>query len=292
MGFDTQPNPWQCGPFALKHALLTLGVNADVARLTRLAGSHWRSGTDEVQLARAARHYGCRFPTVRRHDPDRARVEMNRHLRRGIPVLLCVQEWAHWVTVVRQERGKYIVLDSQEPRIIDVRTWPELRGSWVYREPDELDDDTIHTRYDFHPVIPGFRVRSRARFSLATVRYLRRRENLVLARRWDEFVDYLLELCRLRTPLSERVVSMGEFLRRHEAMILEQVGYWHGAVERRKARRLLNHFHVVADTLDMVIHDDGQKRAIAGLTAILTLWAAAEYGTVPVYPLPARPRQR
>ena len=29
MGFSTQPNRWQCGPFALKHALIMLGILAD-----------------------------------------------------------------------------------------------------------------------------------------------------------------------------------------------------------------------------------------------------------------------
>lgn len=292
MGFDIQPNPWQCGPYALKHALLTLGVNADLSRLTKLAGTHWRSGTDEAGLARAARAYNCRFPTIRRHDPNKARQELVRYLRKGIPVLLCVHEWAHWVTVVKQERGKYIVFDSQEPRVMDVRTWSQLKNSWVYHEEDEVDEDLLYTFYDFHPVIPKFRVRSRARFSLATVRYIRRKQNQVLARLWDEFVDDLLQLCKLRTPLSEKVMSMGEFLRRHEAMLLEQVGFWHGGIEKPKARRLLNYFHVVADTLDMVIHEDEQKRAIAGITALLTLWAAGEYGVVPVYRLPKRRRKR
>jgi hypothetical protein len=291
MGFDTQPNPWQCGPYALKHALLTLGVNAPIPRLSKLAGTHWRSGTDEHGLARAARAFKCRFPTIRRHDPDKARQELVRYLRKGIPVLLCVHEWAHWVTVVKQEQGKYIVFDSQEPPVMDVRTWSQLKKSWVYHEEDEVDEDVLHTYYDFHPVIPQFRVRSRARFSLATVRYIRRKQNQVLARLWDEFVDDLLQLCKLRTPLSERVMSMGEFLRRHEAMILEQVSYWHGDMEKPKARRLLDYFHIVADTLDLVIHDQQQNRAIAGITSILSLGSAGDSGVVPVYRLPKRSKK-
>jgi hypothetical protein len=41
--------------------------------------------------------------------------------------------------------------------------------------------------------------------------------------------------------------------------------------------------HFVADTYGLVIHEEDEKRAIAGITTILTLWAAGKYGAPPVY---------
>ena len=50
MGIYPQPNLWQCGPFALKHALVALGILRDEKDISRLAGTHWWHGTDEIQL--------------------------------------------------------------------------------------------------------------------------------------------------------------------------------------------------------------------------------------------------
>jgi len=289
MGFSPQPNQWQCGPFALKHALLTLGVFAHEKDISRVAGTHPATGTDDAQLRRAARKFDCDFPLVRRYNPSKARRELNEHLSQGCPALLCIDEWSHWVAVVAIEAGQYVVVNSEDDNVVSVRTWSQLRASWVYKQPDELDEHTVHTIYDLYPVVPRFKVQSPAHFSIARVRYLRRPENRVLAWRWDEYVTDLLQLCRLRTSRTTRVISMGEFLRRHEELIVGQVDYWHGRVDRRAARRVLAHMHFAADTLGMVIHEEHERRAIAGITTLLTLWAAYKYGTAPVYKDPPEP---
>ena len=291
MGMYPQPNRWQCGPFALKHALLMLGVLADEKQITKVARARRNYGTDETQLKRAAKHFGCDLPSVRRLDAERARREMLQHLRRGIPVLLCVYQWAHWVTVVKFERGKFIVFDSADRAVLVILTWPQLMKRWVFRQPDRDDRQSIHQLYDFHPVVPRFRVRTRPHFSIARVKHLRRPENLVISSRWNEYVADLQDVCKVRTPLSERAISLGEFFRRHESMILEQVEYWHGAVQRRHARKILKDLHFVADTLGMIIAEKEEKRAIAAMAILLTLWAEGESTSTPIYS-PDRPRPR
>ena len=57
MGLYPQPNKWQCGPFALKHALIMLGKFVNEKRVAEIAGTTWWYGTDELQLAKAARAY-------------------------------------------------------------------------------------------------------------------------------------------------------------------------------------------------------------------------------------------
>lgn len=160
MGIYPQPNLWQCGPFALKHALVTLGVLKDEREISKLAGTHWWHGTDDLQLGRAARRFGCKLPLVRRHQPAAARTELVRHLRRGIPVLLCVEEWSHWITAVNVEQGKFILLDSREKQVVTIADWPTLQRRWVYHEPDPVDDTETHTYFDLHPVVPQFRRRT------------------------------------------------------------------------------------------------------------------------------------
>ncbi|MBI2619600.1 MAG: hypothetical protein HYW57_05925 [Ignavibacteriales bacterium] len=283
MGLYPQPNQWQCGPFALKHALVALGISAEEKVIAKIAGTNWWNGTDEIQLARAAKHFDCNLLMIRRHDPEYARRELSSYLRKGIPTLLCVYEWAHWVTAVKSEAGKYILLDSKDKAVLTIQSWRELKSNWVYHERDEADRKHVETIYDFHPIVPRFRVQTKAKFSVARARFLRRPENRRLSRSWDDYVGDLLTICKPRTALSEKVISLGEFLRRHEQMILDQVDHWHGSIDKRRAGRILKNMHFVADTYGLVIHKEGEKRAIAGITAILTLWAAAKYGIHPVY---------
>jgi len=283
MGIEPQPNLWQCGPFALKHALITLGIFAEESTITRIAGSRSKSGTNEDQLKRAARHYECDLPMIRRHDPEIARKELIQYLRRGIPALLCINDWNHWVAVVKAEDGRFILLDSQDKAVLSILTWGDLKSRWVHSEQDEFDKDHWESIYDIHPVLPKFRVHTKAKFSIARAQFLRRPENARLSRFWDQYVADLLTIAKPRTPLSRKVISLGEFLRRHERMIVSQVDYWHGGVKQRRAYKILKNLHFVADTYGLVIHDEDEKRAIAGFTSILTLWATARFGSPRVY---------
>src|SRR5690242_16304227 len=75
----------------------------DVNQISTTARTHWWSGTDEIQLARAAREFECDLVLERRSDPEQARRLLIDYLREQTPVLLCVDEWTHWITVVRSE---------------------------------------------------------------------------------------------------------------------------------------------------------------------------------------------
>jgi hypothetical protein len=260
-----------------------LGILADEDKITRLAGTRWWSGTDEFQLAKAAHHYNCDLTLLRRYDAETARRELTSYLRKGIPVLLCVEQWGHWITAVKVEKGKFIILDSRQKSVLNILSWKDLRKLWSYNERDERDKTAVQTIFDFHPVIPRFRVHTKARFSISRATFLRKPHNRGFARLWNDYLEDLLKLCRPRTPHRENFISLGEFLRRHEAMIVDQVDLWHGWIERSQARRILSHLHFVADTYGLVLPIQDEKRGIAGITAILALWAASEYGVLPVY---------
>ena len=131
MGFRVQPNLWQCGPYALKHALIMLGILVDERKITRIARSNG-SGTDERSLARAARRFGCDLKEIRLEEPDDARKELTGFLRDGIPCLLCVHQWKHWVAVVKEEKGKFLLLDSEDAAVLTIVGWKELSTMWGF----------------------------------------------------------------------------------------------------------------------------------------------------------------
>ncbi len=283
MGLYPQPNKWQCGPFALKHALVMLGKIVDENEVSRVAGTHWSAGTDDRKLARAARKYDCDMTMTRRTNPLHARRELLLALKRGYPVLLCVDRWSHWITVVGAEREKFIYIDSRKAPVVRIDSWKALKKRWVYLEPSRNHVRERVTLYDLHAVVPRYHIRTKARFSLKRARYLRRRENRAFARHWDEYFNDLSYICTPRTPLSEKVFPMGELLRRHGTMIRAQIAYWHGNVKAARMRRILRNMQVVADTYDLVIRKDDEKRSIAAITANLSFWAASKFGIGEVY---------
>jgi hypothetical protein len=283
MGLYPQPNKWQCGPFALKYALIMLGKTVDEKALSRIAGTHWWAGTDEIKLGRAARAFDCQMPMIRRKDSLRAKHELLLALKKGYPCLLCVDGWNHWITVVGAEKGKFIIIDSREAPVVCIEDWHSLRRRWVYQEADEDDPALTKRLYDLHPVIPRYRVKTKAHFSLERARYLRQSQSRAFATHWDEYFNDLIAICMPRSPRMSKVFPLGELFRRHGTMISDQIAYWHGSVKRTHIQRMLRNFRFVADTYDLVVREDDEKRAIAALTANLALWAASKYGVDEVY---------
>lgn len=279
MGIYKQPGKWECGPFALKHALLMHGILASEWEIGRLAGSS-REGTDEKQLDTAARHFGCELPTIRKQDPEAARRELLAVLRKRVPCLLCVDEWDHWVTVVHAEKKQFVLLDSEKSEVVVVVDWPRLRRLWVYHDRRE---ELARTLYDLHPLLPKRRVLNRARFSLERARLLRRPEFRRLAQLWDVYVEDLVAICQPRQRQGGRSVALSEFLRRHSELLQEQLEKWHGRNNRSAAGQILERMRFVAETYGLVVRQSEEKRTLSAVSMILALWAAGEFGIEPLF---------
>lgn len=284
MGLYRQPNDWTCGPFALKHALVTLGRLADEDTIANVAHPHWWAGTDEVKLARAARHFDCDLPTVRRKDAARARGTLVRYVDQDFPVLLCVDDWEHWITVVRHESNRFVVLDSRSEPIVHVLDWPQLRNRWQCVDyPDEYAEEPIPL-FDMHPVKPRSRSTIKAHFSVERAQFLRRPENHQLAIHWDEYLGDLLEICRPRANARNgTVLSMGEFLRRHQDLLVSRLRFWHGDLERDDVIRVLKNMRFVAETYGLGIPSSSTRSALVDLSMLLGMWSAAAAGINPMF---------
>ncbi len=236
-GFAPQPNAWQCGPFALRHALLALGVVADDDVLTHVARAT-EYGTDERDLARAAVHYGCVLACERFDAPGAAQAALTGHLRARRPVLLCVDGWAHWIAAVGIEGEAVIVVDSRLADVFQVQSWSTLAPRVAYpsgRGP---------VWYDLHPVVPRRARAFPARFSLALADVLRAPHERDLSRDWGRYLAGLTAVSCADGPQGEWTVSVGDVLR-HEATTLRTRL---PAPVRRRAERELAHAAFVADT--------------------------------------------
>jgi hypothetical protein len=151
MGIYEQPNSWQCGPFALKHALVARGVFVHENEITRVAGSTEALGTDELQLTRAALQFGGLMQTQRHHTAFAARRALSRLLVDHVPVLLCVDQWDHWITAVGADREHVVVFDTHYATVLRLEPWDALLRRLAFRHRVRYWPWQLKW-YDLHPL--------------------------------------------------------------------------------------------------------------------------------------------
>lgn len=278
MSFYPQPDSYRCGPFALKYALAMLGIFKHEDTIAAIAGSNWWAGTDEIGLARAAKHSGVRLKYLQSSNPNDARRMINEQLAKKRPLLLCVKDWEHWCTVVSYSKGKYILIDSEWDKVILIRSSDQLVRYWRFKDYYE---GVIS--YDAYAVIPQNTLYTRAKFTPAKAELLMSRKYDSLSKKWDVYVNDLFSITRPRTALTVNMISFSEFLRRNQHNLVEQVANWHGDPSYAEIENVLDNMRFVADIYDLIIPDDEEKRALIDVTSLLMMYACGKYGMNPIY---------
>lgn len=251
MGFSPQPNEWQCGPYALKYALLALAIPCDETDLTRESGAT-QQGTDERDLDRAARRHGCVLRVERSTTRDSARDGLRSHLSRRTPVLLCVDQWSHWIVAVGGDADGAVVLDSRRADVIQVMPWPGLMGRVAYRGISGA------TLYDLQPLVPMSVPPARAEFSRARAEFLLRPANRALRRGWEQYVRALLPLARPKGVQTEWTLPLANVVREVSPRVLGATA----GRQRDLLRERLAHATFVADAYDFEIGLDQTEHAV------------------------------
>ena len=278
MSFYPQPNSYQCGPFALKYALVMLGIFKDEDQIGIIAGSTWWGGTDEIGLERAAKKYNCKMKYIHSEDSELAKRSLNEMLKKNIPCILSVKNWEHWLTVIHYNKGKYIIVDSEHDHVISILTSNQLLKKWRYRDKKEEI-----LSYDGYAIIPKFKVYTRAKFDLEKAKELMYEKNKNLAEKWDDYFNDVSAIGRPRTKLTTNYITFAEFLRRNEKNLTNRVANWHGMPTYPEMKKILQNMKFVADVYDIIIPSSDEKRALIDLASILMLYACGKYGMDPMY---------
>ncbi|MCS7052386.1 MAG: cysteine peptidase family C39 domain-containing protein [Ignavibacterium sp.] len=278
MSFYPQPNKYQCGPFALKYALVMLGRFESEYKIAQKAGSTWWYGTDEIGLAKAAKFYDCKMKYFKSEEPKTAIKSLTEHIKKGYPCILSVDNWGHWFTVVNVQQKKFIITDSSLDKVISILTPHQLLKRWKY-----YDEDVDTISFDGYAIIPQFKVTTKARFTLDAVRYIMDLRNKELAKNWDKYFNDLISICHPRHANTTHLISFKDFLRRYEKLLVKQVAYWHGEPSLRELKKILTNFQFMAEVYDLVIHADEQKKALIDLASILMMYSCGKYGMEKIY---------
>lgn len=278
MSFYPQPSSYECGPFALKYALVMLGQFRSEKELGRIAGSNWWNGTDEIGLAKAAKASDCEMKYFRKKDPKIALRSLTAHLKQAHPCILSVDNWEHWFTVINYQSGRYVVVDSKLPKVIKIYSPAAMLKRWKY-----TDEETSQVSYDGYAIIPKFRTATKGKFSLEVARKVMHEKNKEVAEKWDIYFNDLIDICRPLTGNSKFSYSFTEFLRRYEKLLIRRVAHWHGDPKHSELRKILDNMEFVADVYDLRIYEKDEEKVLVDVTSLLMMYACGRYGMDPIY---------
>jgi hypothetical protein len=266
MGIYGQPNSWQCGPFALKHALLALGIFAHEDELTRLAGSTEVRGTNERQLGRAARLFGARLLMERRKDPGAAQASLQARLAHGHPVLLCIDQWEHWVTAVAADGREVVIFDSKYDVPLRIEPWETLSARLAFRQ--RRFGYWSRSIYDLHPVVPH-RPSFRLLLAPSRARELLDPGRAGLSGRWDLHARALLPLTVPTGDQMQIGSRAAAFIAAHRPTILSRACALLGGGAAEAVAAELDGLAFTADLFPAVLRPEAEATAVEQLARAL-----------------------
>lgn len=124
-----------CGAAALHNALQALGISRSEEELGGLAGTT-ADGTSSRGMIKAIKAIGTDHELIGKNmrwkDIESAQVGLWFLVaNKGRPVILCTEDFGHWVACVGYTGGRFIVVDSDDPALVLFYTKEELEPVWV-----------------------------------------------------------------------------------------------------------------------------------------------------------------
>ncbi len=120
-----QRTPYDCSSAALQAALRCLGLRIGQGRLSKAIGVT-EDGADGEDLIRGILSLGLAVDVFESNCKQEARAWLTQYAPQ-YPVLLCVDDWEHWVTVAGMCGGRMFLFDSTKEtwNLAERGTWPK-----------------------------------------------------------------------------------------------------------------------------------------------------------------------
>lgn len=130
-----QSNRSSCGPAALHNALAALGIARSEDELIKLCKQK-PSGTSLQGLLGAMKSIPGVLgePTKWRNEKDAVVGVWYYISERGRPLILCVDNWDHWVACTGHLGTRFAVVDSADNALVTYYTGPELCNRWAHKD--------------------------------------------------------------------------------------------------------------------------------------------------------------
>ena len=107
--WPSQLKPHYCAPASVQIGLQAYGINYSQDHIAKVLGTTLE-GTDEIDVLQGLPKLGCKGKPAHFSLASHALAWLEDELRWS-PVLLCVEDWGHWVCAVGLAAGGYLVID-------------------------------------------------------------------------------------------------------------------------------------------------------------------------------------
>lgn len=268
IGFDEQPDTGSCGKSSLQHALLLLGLPItmrDANRLTRVPRwKHVIRGTNEREIQAAIRRCGLR-PLERSFKTDAPlRRSVDQMIDRGLPVIVCVEDFDHWAVLAGRTGERYWWIDSADRALIGSWRWADIAG-WIHQK---------HPRPEFYAIGVAPRRRRDVTHSLVprfrdVAKMLRADQGL--RQYWGYYLEDLLDV--FDCPPSPRALPAQRFFDRHARRLYHASATYYADADTVKLRWEIANYRKVAIAHRLTMSRRAEVEAVARLSAALALIA-------------------
>lgn len=131
-----------CGPTCFANALNALGYDIKIEQANKLCNLQ-KEGTDSFDLIRAFERYGFDGKEQVHNTKLKAWQWLMQDTKRGLPIVLSVDNDTHWLLVLRAGKTSVQIIDPSEDMPSKI-TRKELMARWQC-----LDDESKY-KYRFH----------------------------------------------------------------------------------------------------------------------------------------------
>lgn len=280
-GLVVGQEPGHCGASSLSACMWILGFEASQRRIARAAGRPWSiyaHGLDEHSLRRAARAFGVSVQFLKRARQESGGsfvAALRRHLGRGLPAILLIDDFAHWVALVgySESTRRFVVMDPNDTE----RAFSYWNDTTLTRRAWNVDPKTGEPPQYF-ALLTRRRDGNRPRWHVSD-------EFLALCATGSEETaeEMALTLKEMvhRAATRKRTAStrpLAELIRRREKALLTAIDHW--AMYQRQGfhagdlQRLLRDYRTVAHAARLRTPSGlDETHLVAQLTAVLTTFA-------------------
>lgn len=135
-----QSKSYWCGVASIANALEVLGIRRSQREVARLCHVTPEAGTSEEEMKRALLAQGVAVDEWHQLGAGGTTALssmwwLQKHLKEAGPVILCVDECSHWVTVIGLcDQTTFIVFDPSRNQGVEVHSWDSLAARWLDSE--------------------------------------------------------------------------------------------------------------------------------------------------------------
>jgi hypothetical protein len=270
MALSKQPDEYSCGPTCVSNAVYLLGNNeVTFEEIKQACGTRWWNGTDESGLRRGLRklgYEGIEQQWSHQSDKKNALLWLRDQHAENHPVILCVDNFNHWVLAAGSTEKSIFVLDpygGHKGATTSIYSRTALLRRWW-----SVDKEKKVGCYYGIAVTP----RNKKARRLAV-------HSIPLSS--PEVMDRLKDASNDLLPVSQSLIDVFGRVRKGKKLadliadfspyLVDRIDYWWAGIDRARIRQELRNFIAFARGRELRYVPARREQALMDITVLLVL---------------------